>query len=104
MVEEDFLDLARLAADAGRLDEALATCRSHLERVGPSAEGYCLLGIIQQARGDQTAASDAFRRALYLDPNHREAMTHAMLLAGGRGDTHRAAALRERLARSGGMS
>ncbi|HKB38540.1 MAG TPA: CheR family methyltransferase [Gemmataceae bacterium] len=99
---ENTLARARLLADAGRLDDALAECRSHLGQTGPSADAYSLLGVIQQARGDREAATDAFRRALYLDPNHREALTHAMLLAAQRGDTGRAAALRERLARTGG--
>ena len=98
----DTLARARGLADTGRLDDALAECRAHLGRAGPSADAYSLLGVIQQARGDRAAAADALRRALYLDPNHREALTHAMLLAAHGGDAGRAAALRERLTRSGG--
>jgi chemotaxis protein methyltransferase WspC len=99
---ENALTQARRLADAGRLDDALAECRGHLAEAGPSAEAYSLLGVIQQARGDGAAAADALRRALYLDPDHREALTHAMLLAAGRGDAGQAEALRERLARTGG--
>jgi chemotaxis protein methyltransferase WspC len=91
------LTRARSLADAGRLDEALAA----LPQAPPSADGYSLLGVIQQARGDRAAAAAAFRKALYLDPGHREALTHAMLLAAERGDAGQAAALRERLARIG---
>jgi chemotaxis protein methyltransferase WspC len=99
---EDLLARARFLADAGQLAEALAACRSYLEQAGPSADACSLLGVIQQARGERDAAADAFRRALYLDPNHREALTHAMLLAAERGDVNWADLLRERLARSGG--
>jgi chemotaxis protein methyltransferase WspC len=88
-------------ADAGRLDEALAACEAHLAS-GPSADCFSLLGVIQQARGDRDAAAAAFRKALYLDPDHREALTHAMLQSDREGDTGRAAALRARLARTGG--
>jgi chemotaxis protein methyltransferase WspC len=89
---------ARTLADAGRLDDALA----EVARAGPSADAFSLLGVIQQARGDRAAAAAAFRKALYLDPGHREALTHAMLLSAEQGDAGRAAVLRERLARTGG--
>jgi len=95
---DDAVDRARRLADAGRLDDAL----SEVARAGSTADAFSLLGVIQQARGDRAAASTAFRKALYLDPAHREALTHAMLLAGQQGDTARAAVLRERLARIGG--
>jgi chemotaxis protein methyltransferase WspC len=97
--EEGGLARARRLADAGRLDEALAECQSHLQRAGASADAYCLLGVIQQARGDTGAAAAAFRRVLYLARDHREALTHAMLLAAQRGDGAQASALRERLQR-----
>jgi chemotaxis protein methyltransferase WspC len=92
---------ARRLADDGRLEDALAECRKGLEHGGASADAYCLLGVIQQARGDESAAAEAFRKALYLAPNHGEALAHAMLLSARRGDLGHAAALRERLARLG---
>jgi chemotaxis protein methyltransferase WspC len=94
------LDRARRLADAGQLDDALA----EVSRAGSTADAFSLLGVIQQALGDRAAAASAFRKALYLDPAHREALTHAMLLANEQGDADRAAVLRERLARSGGES
>jgi chemotaxis protein methyltransferase WspC len=98
--EEEPLDRARRLADAGRLDEALAECKSHLEGAGPSADAYSLLGVLQQACGDVGAAAASFRKALYLAPEHREALTHAMLLSAQRGDSVQASALRERLRRT----
>lgn len=92
------LERARRFADGGRLEDALA----EVARAGSTADAFSLLGVIQQARGDRAAAAVAFRKALYLDPAHREALTHAMLLADQQGDTRRAAVLRERLARAGG--
>jgi chemotaxis protein methyltransferase WspC len=97
-VSESSLDRARQFADAGRLDDAL----TETAKAGPSAEAFSLVGIIQQARGDRAAAADAFRKALYLDPGHREALIHSMLIADQQGDAGRAAVLRERLARTGG--
>jgi chemotaxis protein methyltransferase WspC len=89
---------ARTLADAGRLDDAL----TEVARAGSTADAFSLLGVIQQARGDRAAAGAAFRKALYLDPAHREALTYAMLLADQLSDAGRAAVLRERLARTGG--
>ncbi|MBX7103883.1 MAG: hypothetical protein K1X57_07370 [Gemmataceae bacterium] len=89
----------RQLADSGRLNEACAECRRLLATSGHDAEGYALLGVIEQARGNLDAADDAFRRALYLDPNHTEALTHGALLYEQRGQGDRAASLRERLNR-----
>jgi chemotaxis protein methyltransferase WspC len=93
------LQRARALADANRLDEALAECQGHLAQVGPSADGYALLGLVQQARGNIDDALEAFRKTLYLDPRHAEVLTHTMLLSAQRGDVQRAALMRDRLAR-----
>jgi chemotaxis protein methyltransferase WspC len=92
---------ARRLADQGRLDDALLVCRDRLKQFGPSADAFSLLGVLQQSLGASSEANDAFRKALYLDPDHREALTHAMLLSSQLGDETRTAALRERLSRIG---
>ena len=43
--------------------------------------------------------SNAFRKALYLAPDHPDALSHLVVLAERRGDADQAAALRRRLAR-----
>jgi chemotaxis protein methyltransferase WspC len=95
---EEGLTRARRLADSGRLDEALGECQAHLGRTGPSADAYSLLGLVRLARGERDEAAASFRKALYLDPEHREALTGALLLATQWGDGQ-AAALRARLAR-----
>lgn len=101
VVPEMSVNRARRLADVNQLDAALAECQRLVE-AGPCADAFSLLGVIQQARGQSAAAGEAFRKALYLDPGHREALMHSALMAEGRGDTARAQALRERLARGGG--
>jgi chemotaxis protein methyltransferase WspC len=91
---------ARTLADAGKLDEALASCRAHLGAAGPSAELYSLLGAIHHARHERAEAANCFRKALYLDPAHAGALTHLMLLSEEDGDTAAADRLRRRLARA----
>jgi chemotaxis protein methyltransferase WspC len=94
----DSLALARALADAGRLDDALTACeRAARGRV--SADGFSLQGIIELARGRSEAAAAAFRKALYLDPDHPEALSHMIVLCEHRGESARAEVLRRRLAR-----
>jgi chemotaxis protein methyltransferase WspC len=95
----DTLTTARRLADGGRLDDALAACE-RIIAAGSTADGFGLLGVIQLARGAADAAAAAFRRALYLDPDHYESLTHMIVLCYNRGDAAQAAALRRRLARA----
>ena len=89
---------ARRLADTGRLDEARAACE-HLLRTRPAnADALSLLGVVHIAAGRSGAAFDAFRKVLYLVPDHVEAMAHMMALCERRGDVARATALRRRLA------
>jgi chemotaxis protein methyltransferase WspC len=97
----DPLARARQAADAGRLDEALAGCADALARGVPSAELYSLMGVVHQARRDRREAARCFERALYLQPDHAEALEHLMLLYQLQADP-RAALLRRRLLRRAG--
>jgi chemotaxis protein methyltransferase WspC len=90
---------ARKQADSGHLEEALAMCREHLTRSGPSADMYSLMGVIQQARHERAEAVTCFQRALYLDPNHRDSLMHLMLLYQEQGGEEQAGRLRQRFAR-----
>ena len=99
-VDEDALTRALRLADTGELDAALAACTTHLDRAVPSADAYALLGILRQARHEKDEAMRCFEKALYLQPDHAEALTHLMLLWEQLGHTDRAANLRRRLERA----
>ena len=79
------LEAARQLADAGRLKEAATVCETHLEKEGPSAEAYYLLGLVRDAGGDPQAI-ECYRRALYLEPNHYETLLQMALLLEKTGD------------------
>jgi chemotaxis protein methyltransferase WspC len=98
-VPVDLLARARRQADAGRLDDALATCQEYLNCSGPSPDLFGLMGVLHQARQDKVAAGRCFQRALYLDPAHHESLTHLMLLCQEQGDHRQAERLRRRLER-----
>jgi chemotaxis protein methyltransferase WspC len=95
----DLLTQARRQADAGRLDDALATCQAHLTSCGPSPDLLGLMGVLHQARWETAEAKQCFQRALYLDPAHHESLTHLMLLCQEQGDHRQAERLRRRLKR-----
>lgn len=94
--------LARIAAqaDRGELDAAIAACVAHLAAHGTSAAAYCLLGVLQDARGQAAQARDSYRRALYLDPGHPEALHHLAARLDADGDGDGAARLRQRAQRA----
>jgi chemotaxis protein methyltransferase WspC len=81
----DSLDAARLLADTGQLTEAAAICESYLAGKGPSAEAYYLLGLMKDAADDPEAIT-YYRKALYLEPNHYEALVHIALWLEKNGD------------------
>ncbi len=93
------LDRAAELANIGRFDEAIAACERHLQQKGPSASAYYLLGMIRQAAGDRPRAEDCFKKAVYLDPRHDEALLALALLAERRGDHVAAAGFRRRAER-----
>jgi chemotaxis protein methyltransferase WspC len=95
----DLLLQARREADAGALEKALQTCQAHVAAAQPSAHAYSLLGVIHQARRESSRAVECFRRALYLDPHHDEALLHLLLLYQEEGNQAAATRLRGRLER-----
>ncbi|SAK75282.1 MCP methyltransferase, CheR-type [Caballeronia hypogeia] len=70
------LEQARELADAGQLDAAANAARAFLNAHPSNADAYYLLGVIADARGEKQESRAHYRRALYLDPAHREALAH----------------------------
>ena len=95
----DLLAEAKAHADAGRLAQAEDACRAALARRADDAEAWFLLGLTAECAGRPRDAEDAWRRCVYLDPEHYEALCALALLAEQRGDLAQGAGLRERAAR-----
>jgi len=91
---------AQRLADEGRLDDVAAICQASLKHSGPSAQAYYLLGLVSDAAARPEEAIAYYRKALYLDPQHHEALLHCSLLTARRGDAATALALRERARRN----
>ena len=95
----DLLAEARLLADRGLLREAGEKCHAHLARVPEAAEAYFMLGIINELAGKMDLADDYWRRCIYLQPDHYEALCHLALLAERNGNHTAATTLKARAAR-----
>jgi chemotaxis protein methyltransferase WspC len=86
-------------ADLGRFREAGEQCRAHLAAAPDSAEAYFILGMLNEQAGQVEQAEADWRRCVYLQPDHYEALCHLALLAEAQGDKAGASALRARAAR-----
>jgi chemotaxis protein methyltransferase WspC len=93
------LNLAWSLANAGRLEEAAAICQAHLRFHGASATAYYLLGLVHDAHGRRHAA-EYYRKALFFEPDHWEALWQLALLAQKEGDLNVAAAWKRRAQRA----
>lgn len=68
-------------------------------RVGPSATVFYWLGLLSDVAGQEQEAQDFYRKALYLEPQHAEALAHLAALLAARGDHAGARRLQQRAAR-----
>ncbi|WP_426238094.1 CheR family methyltransferase [Pseudomonas sp. TWP3-2] len=95
--------LANIAALAneGKSAEARAACEQYLRSHEPVAQVFYWLGLLSDVAGRALEAQGFYRKALYLEPQHPEALMHLAALLQAQGDTAGARRLQERAARSG---
>ena len=89
----------RSMADRGELPIAAAQCDRYLHTHPTSAAAYLLLGEIYQGQGNDEAAMQAFRKAIYLDPTCVEALLYLALRYEDQGHLAAAERLRQRIQR-----
>ncbi|WP_028695288.1 CheR family methyltransferase [Pseudomonas cremoricolorata] len=88
-------------ANAGESREAQASCLRYLQQFAPHAQVYYWLGLLSDTQGDAAQAIGHYRKALYLQPQHPEALMHLATLLAAQGDAVGARRLQERAARAG---
>ncbi|MDD1000351.1 CheR family methyltransferase [Pseudomonas sp. TNT2022 ID642] len=95
--------LANIAALAneGKSAEARAACEQYLRSHEPVAQVFYWLGLLSDVAGLTLEAQGFYRKALYLEPQHPEALMHLAALLQAQGDSVGARRLQERAARSG---
>jgi chemotaxis protein methyltransferase WspC len=95
----DALQAAQTLADAGRLADAATVINGYLACHAPHAHAFYLLGVLADASGDANLARSQYRKALYLDPQHTEALAHLATLLELEGDRDAARLLMQRASR-----
>ncbi|WP_053214516.1 protein-glutamate O-methyltransferase CheR [Pseudomonas sp. Q12-87] len=94
--------LAQIAAlaNSGKSAEARAACEQYLRSHAPAAQVFYWLGLLSDMAGSALEAQGFYRKALYLEPQHAEALVHLAALLASQGDAAGARRLQERAARS----
>jgi chemotaxis protein methyltransferase WspC len=70
----------------------------------PSARVFHLLGLLHDCAGDPFHAGEFYRKALYLEPDHYDALIHLALLEDKSGRRAAAKLWKSRTRRDGGVS
>ncbi len=88
-----------LLADKGELDRALVQCQAFIDNFPTAAEAYYLMGVINLAQCDESAAVNFFRKALYLNSDYYQALVQLSVLADKDGNARAARNYRMRAQR-----
>ncbi|MFJ4064875.1 CheR family methyltransferase [Pseudomonas sp. NPDC089996] len=99
--ESELLASITRQANAGDSAQARASCHRYLRQFAPKAQVYYWLGLLSDTEGDAQQALTHYRKALYLEPQHAEALLHLATLLAAQGDQAGARRLQERAARAG---
>jgi chemotaxis protein methyltransferase WspC len=95
----DSLRPAEKLANQGRYQEAETQCTAYLQMHPDSAQGHYLLGLIRNAQGEQKTAESLLKKAIYLDPNHEQALVLSALIAEHKGDLDAMQSFKRRIER-----
>jgi chemotaxis protein methyltransferase WspC len=97
---EQLLQEAFRLADQGHLDEAAQHCMTLLRRQELQADAHYLLGLIRESTGNYQDAEQHLRKAIYLKPDHYEALTHLGVICLQTGDRASAQRFQQRAERT----
>jgi chemotaxis protein methyltransferase WspC len=98
--QRDLFDEAQRLADRGSLGAALDLCGNFLNDHPVHVEAHFLMGLVYEALDLAEKAEEFFNKAIYLNPDHSDALTHLSFIVENRGDPSQAAHLRERAQRA----
>jgi chemotaxis protein methyltransferase WspC len=93
------LESIKNLANEGKSAEAKNACDVYLKRYEPVAPVFYWLGLLSEVSGDVIGAQGFYRKALYLQPQHAEALAQLAALLAAQGDSAGARRLQERVAR-----
>ncbi|KQB54616.1 chemotaxis protein CheR [Pseudomonas endophytica] len=97
--ERALLEQIANLANQGKSSDARQVCDQFLQQHGPHAQVFYWLGLLSDVDGQIPQAQSFYRKALYLEPQHSEALAHLAALLASQGDMAGAQRLHERSAR-----
>lgn len=96
----DLLSRIATLANECKSAEARAACEQYLSNHPPAAQVFYWLGLLSDVAGSALEAQGYYRKALYLEPQHPQALMHLAALLESQGDSAGARRLQARAARS----
>ena len=96
----DLLSRIATLANEGKSAEARAACEQYLSNHPPAAQVFYWLGLLSDVAGSALEAQGYYRKALYLEHQHPQALMHLAALLESQGDSAGARRLQARAARS----
>jgi chemotaxis protein methyltransferase WspC len=81
------LSKAESLANNGHLSEASEICEEYIASNNKDYRGYFLMGVIRQAVGNRQSATEQFKRVIYLQPDHHDALMYLATLAKQEGNS-----------------
>lgn len=76
---------AQALANVGDVDDARLACHRYISLYGGNAKIFFLLGMLEVAARRDDEAAQHFKKAVYLEPTHYEALVNLALIADRRG-------------------
>lgn len=98
------LQAARELADQGKVEQSAEQCDRYLLDYPADPQAHLLRGELYAAVGESTAAEACYKKAIYLNPQLPEALTHLMLIKAEQQDLAEVAVIRARLQRLAELS
>ncbi|MCQ3016446.1 protein-glutamate O-methyltransferase CheR [Pseudomonas tremae] len=86
-------------ANEGKSTEARMACERYLQQHEPAAQVFYWLGLLSEVEGAVAQAQGFYRKALYLQPQHRESLAQLAAMLAAQGDSAGARRLQDRAAR-----
>jgi len=98
------LRTAERLINEGQIEQAMQHCEAYLQQSPNSAHAYYMMGLIKNTLDCGAEAEELLRKAIYLDPNHEQALQLCGVLANKRGDEESAQSYQRRADRVAGRN
>jgi len=101
---DKLLQQAEDLANSAQYAQAEEICQQLIREDASQVKAFYLLGLIASGKQDSEAAESMFRKTIFLEPRHYEALSHLSLLLEKKGDPKNAELFRQRASRTRSMN